>query len=256
MSLRHTAILLFAALVPAASARADEPADSDALPAAGLPRDLVVVHDGRGHYLATSLTDRDQVFYGDGKTLWQQAVISSGASPGDGNYSWRLWAPMSPQHADVALQGNKAWTIECSGRTIPVQPLDEKETRALIDGARFKKGLWKRQSVALARDRGGRYFFVDRLRDEHGGKGLRMFIGKKGALKEQTLSDAVDDSAGLLLTSKAGALHLDLAAGTAKFGKGKKTAPLVFLPVQDNRLLIYGDLGVYRQRLGVPCDDL
>ncbi len=38
---------------------------------------------------------------------------------------------------------------------------------------------------------------------------------------------------------------------------GRTETPLITLPFDENRIMIYTDLGVYAgQRLGTPCDDL
>jgi hypothetical protein len=45
--------------------------------------------------------------------------------------------------------------------------------------------------------------------------------------------------------------------GEAAWIKGKKRTKLIPVPVEDNHVLIYTDLGVYTgQRLGTHCDDL
>jgi hypothetical protein len=159
------------------------------------------------------------------------------------------------RHASLRL-ADGAWTVECPPRTTALRRVEPEAARRMIAEAAWRKPLWKRRSVALARDEAGRYYFVDRLRDEHGGKGLRLFVGKKGRLVEQKLRDAVDDSAGLILESRAGVLHVDFVASTARWRVGKKKTPLTFLPLETNVGLIYADLGVYRTRIGVPCDDL
>jgi hypothetical protein len=248
------AIVLLAA--PVVVAGAEKPGDSDGIDPATLPKDLVVVSDGHGHFVAASLTDSEAIFYGVGATFWAQRVYGHGANPAEGDYDWRMWAPQSAHDADVALEDGKRWTVTCSQRVTPFHPLDEKDTRELLARVKFRKAPWKRQAVLLGRDDRGRYYYVDRLRDEHGGKGLRLFIGKKGRLVAQRLVDTVDDSVGLLLETRGGELHADLEKNTVWWTAGRSRKDLSFVPLADNRTLVYRELGVYRERLGVPCDDL
>jgi hypothetical protein len=249
-------VLVAAAAVAlvATPAQGDKPRDPDAIDRAAVARDLQVLTDGSGHYVAISMTERDKVFYGDGKVFHLQSQIGAGAHPP--RYSWVLWAPQSPRNAHLEYErGSGKGSVDCAGRETPLHLLDEADTRKLLDGARFRKPLWKRQALVLSRDEAGRYYYADRLRDEHGGRGFRLFIGKKGRLVEQKLIDTVADSAGFILETRQGQLVVDLGKQAAQWVAGKKKEPLIFVPPADNRTLIYGDLGVYRERFGVLCDD-
>jgi hypothetical protein len=67
----------------------------------------------------------------------------------------------------------------------------------------------------------------------------------------------VSDSEGDIFATKQGTLRMVLGKSESLWAKGKQEQKLVQLPVADNRLLIYTDLGPYLgQRLGTPCDDL
>jgi hypothetical protein len=52
-------------------------------------------------------------------------------------------------------------------------------------------------------------------------------------------------------------LRLVLDRKESTWVKGKSRLSLASLPIEDNAVLIYRDLGAYLgQRLGTPCDDL
>jgi hypothetical protein len=266
------AILLAAAALAAPRAAAAEPGGAgsrsrvpDEVDVARLKPDMSVLHDGHGHYVALlPLRDMEMTFYGDGRTFHQLRVYTSSADAGAGQSSRRFWSPISTD-ADIVLEAGGKWSVRCSDRVTPMVALGPRETRDVMARARFLKPFWKRQAHVLARDDRGSYHYVDRMRDDRPAsererdpnppRGYRLFIGRKGRMKEQHLVDAVDDSKGLVLSLKSGDLAVDFDARTAVFSSDRTKTPLVFLPVEDNAMLIYRDLGLYR-KLGIPCDDM
>ena len=61
----------------------------------------------------------------------------------------------------------------------------------------------------------------------------------------------------LPITTKKGELRLVLDRKKPSWFQGKAVTELINLPLDDNRVMIYTDLGVSAgQRLGTPCDDL
>jgi hypothetical protein len=71
------------------------------------------------------------------------------------------------------------------------------------------------------------------------------------------MTNVVSDSQGDIFTTKKGELRLVLGKKQSKWIAGKKETELTSLPLEDNRIMIYRDLGVYTgQRLGTPCDDM
>jgi len=228
--------------------------------------DMLVLHDGHGHYLAlVALREMAMTFYGDGRTFHQLRVTTSFAAAKVGNSSRRFWSPISTD-ADIILDTGGKWTVRCSDRTTPMVPLDPEQNREMLAGARFMKPFWKRQAHALARDERGTYYYVDMVRDDRPPmeraddpnpvRGYRLYVGRKGRMKEQRLTDTVDDSKGLVLSTRAGDLAIETGLRSALFTAGRgKPRSLVYLPVEDNLLLIYRDLGLYK-KLGIPCDDM
>jgi hypothetical protein len=228
--------------------------------------DMIVLHDGHDHYLAlVPLRDLQLTFYGDGRTFHQLRIVSTFADIQVGNSTRRFWSPTSTD-ADIILDTSGKWTVRCSDRVTPMVPLEPVQSREMLAAARFLAPLWKRDARALARDRRGTYYYVDRMRDDQQAarepeagpaRGYRLFVGRKGHMREQRPIDVVEDGDELAVSARAGALTIDDEARAAAMASGRATKPrqLTYLPVADNQLLIYRDLGLYR-KLGVPCDDM
>ena len=139
----------------------------------------------------------------------------------------------------------------------PLTQLKADEAKAFFGKATFLPPFWERIAKFLARDDDGVYYFVDMLREEAGGNGYRVFIGQKGSMKEQAMTNVVADSGGEIYATKSGNLKIiaDKKAETAFWIKGGKKTELTVLAPLENRYLIYRGLGIYGQ-LGVVCDDL
>ena len=76
-------------------------------------------------------------------------------------------------------------------------------------------------------------------------------------LKLLKMTNVVSDSQGDIFTTKKGELRLVLDRKKPSWFTGKAETELISLPLEENRIMIYTDLGVYAgQRLGTPCDDL
>jgi hypothetical protein len=76
-------------------------------------------------------------------------------------------------------------------------------------------------------------------------------------MKPQKLTNIVSDSEGDIFATKTGSLRVVLDKHESLWTQGKKQQKLILLPIEDNAIMIYSDLGVYTgQPLGTPCDDL
>jgi hypothetical protein len=198
----------------------------------------------------------DWVFFGDGKRLYQQTIVGSSSS--DKGYDWSVWSPRvrGINQAALTLTGGKP-TVSCTQRDRkPLTQLTVDEAKTLLQRATFLPPLWQRQAHFLARDDDGNYFYVDRYRDQYGGKGYRVFSGQKGAMKELAMTNVVSDSAGEIYATKSGDLKIvtEGTSGKAYWKKGATKNELIVLELLANRYLIYRELGIYGQ-LGVVCDD-
>jgi hypothetical protein len=230
---------------------------------------LVVLRDDVGGYYVSPRNyadgdDSNFVFYGDAKTVGRQSVIGSGANGND--IEWTVWAPRALPNgmAEFHVKGDGTATLACSPneadkRTLTQLPADQ--AKAFLAQVRFTDMPWQRQAHLLARDDQGVYYYVDRLAKDLGGKGYRVFVGMKGAMKELPMTNVVSDSASEIYATKRGELRIIAGNGGASadnkttWHKGSKAAmDLVRLEPIENRYLIYRELGIYGQ-MGVLCDD-
>jgi hypothetical protein len=77
-----------------------------------------------------------------------------------------------------------------------------------------------------------------------------------GTCKYHTLHMSRFRSIPFIFTTKKGELRLVLDRKKPSWFAGKAQGALINLPLEDNRMMIDTDLGVYAgQRLGTPCDD-
>jgi hypothetical protein len=233
--------------------------DTDAIDIDPVKHELKVLSDGRGHFVVVkpNLKGENHLYYGDGKTFHAQRVIGGSADTGRGRFSQYFWAPRSrPQgRADIELKDG-VWRVTCDKRETVLNELPPAKAGKILDKASFHKPLWRHQAYSLSRDEYGNYYYVDRLQDDYGGRGFRVWIGQRGAMKKQKLTNIVSDSEGDIFSTKKGRLRLILHKKEGTWIKGKKRSGLTYVPLWKNVYLIYAELGVYLAALGTPCDDL
>jgi hypothetical protein len=248
-----------------AAAGAAEPAPAPA-DITGIKDKLSVWTDGKKHYLALVMTtDSDSPIFwsANGKEFYQLRVFGGGSEGDDKNLKKLdrvFWEP----RVDAPYKGSfdyrsadKAITVQCSDRKTAIKQLPAAEAKPLVDGAKFFKSRWNRYAYALARDNTGKYYYVDNQREPEHAKNFRLWAGPKGALKPQKMINVVSDSEGDIFATKSGQLRLVLDKHETMWIQGQKKTKLVYLPVEDNHIMIYTDLGVYTgEPLGTPCDDL
>jgi hypothetical protein len=235
--------------------------DDDVVDVSAWKDKWVVYTDGDGGYIFAVPNDMDSVFYGDGKTMYKERAFSSSGNPP--KWDFRMWAPRVNNVADLYGTddpNDTAGTLDCGTDEFELTRVDPKDAAKIIDKAVYKGPLWHRQAEKLFRDDKGTYYYVDRLRDEYGGKGYRFFSGQKGAMKELPLTNIVSDSKGQIFASKRGELRFvieDEVEGTGKgtWIRGEAKTELTAVPVEDNLPLVYSELGVYEGSLGTPCDE-
>lgn len=265
------ATLLFAVL--SAAPAAEEPLkfeDPEVKPK------MRVVTDGKGHYLAFDPTAyRAPIFYGDAKVMYLLRS-SGGGKSGDAFYQ-SLWDP----RIDRGLNGTATfewkeenYIVQCPPKKTALQMLSIDEGKKILDAAELRQSKWLRRAHKLARDDKGSYYFVDCARDDNArGAGCardwRLYLGQRGKMKLQQMTNIVHDTEGEIFATKSGELRLvlteDEKSGNLaprrdvglRWITGKVVSPLVNVPVEMNARLIYTELGIYdRERLGTPCDDM
>jgi hypothetical protein len=226
---------------------------------APVAKKLAIYGDGKGHYVVAvpfpTSDERDYLFYGDGKTFWQQRSESRFVN-GKESFSVQFWEPRGEHHASgsFSVRDGKA-NIQCDDRTVEITRLGAEETAAMLASARFLRPRWRHEPYALARDAAGKYYYVDKPREPQNNRNFRLFAGRRGALKPLKLTNVVSDSAGDVFVTRGGQLRL--SADESSWAEGKRQTKLTVMPVDDNAGLIYRELGVYvGQSLGTPCDDL
>lgn len=233
-------------------------ADPEPLDVADKKSVMRVYTDGKKHYLVLQVEKEkvlpDAAYYGDGKAFYKLR------SPGGGGdrdaWSMSLWEPRTTQGRAAVDYKEGNVKIDCMDRSTAVTQLKAEEAKALVDGAAFYPSRWTRLPYLLARDDKGIYYFVDMLRDVPGKKDMKLYIGPRGKLKPQQMTNIVSDSMGDIFSTKTGELRLVANADEMKWVAGKAESKLTRVPVEDIHVLIYTDLGVYeRMPLGTPCDD-
>lgn len=213
-----------------------------------------------GMWDADKLSDAENyVFFGDGKALYQQRIFGFGGetSGSNVNLTWSMWSPRvkNAQGATMASRPDSL-ELDCDQKgPRKLTMLHADEAKVFFSHAAFYSVFWLRQAELLARDDDGVYYYVDRLRDELGGKDFRVFAGMKGQMKQLPMTNVVQDSGGEIYATKNGQLKIVANASPPGYWvkDGKKTELTMLDPV-DNRYLIYRELGIYNQ-LGVPCQD-
>jgi hypothetical protein len=259
------AAILAVFLVPSAEARPkkkvvkDEPEDITKY-----KKDLVVLTDEDGDIYVMEGTwgaagGDHAVFFGDGKVLHKQRIYGGGADGTTGRLDLNFWSPRS-DGGEIGRNDKGEYYLTCGrgdeAETVTLKKMSDADSKKILDTASFRKVFWKRGAQALARDDSGNYYYVDRMRDEYGGKGHRIFAGPKGGLKELPMTNVVSDSVGEIYATRKGELRFVTDRSKATWIKGTAKTELTIIPIDQNISLIYGDLGVYDGSLGTPCDDM
>lgn len=205
--------------------------------------------------------DKARVWFGaPGKPIYEQRVTSRSTN----GQRWDLatWAPRIPEMRPGYFRHNADGTYErgCGIATpTPLTQLTGDKAKAVLDKQTLMTEFLMRRPHMLARDDRGTYYYVDKLTQSLGGKSFRVFVGKKGAMKQMPLSDVATDSAGEVFATKTGDLRLDhTQEGThMKVGwiRGEKRIELIALDPDLNSPLIFSDLGIY-PFLGTICDNV
>ncbi len=202
------------------------------------------------------------VFVGDGKKMYRQRIFGSSFSP-DSGIEWHVWSPRARNRngATIALGQGIVYcsTVHDKGGQKKLVQLKADEAKVILTHATFLPQLWHRQAHRLARDDDAIYYFVDRLRDEYGGNGYRVFVGAAGDLKQQQMTNIAHDSGGEVFATKAGQMKVIIKDDDKHvqgiWVRGGKKTELTMLPVEENVYLIYREFGLYGA-LGTPCDDM
>lgn len=252
------AAISWAGLVSTAAADpVPKPVDVKAMKAQG-----VVLQDAQGGVYVVFRGDDPKVFYGpNAKAVYEQVIVGS-SSDGEGRWEFNTRAPRVPGNGLGTLEHKKDGTYHksCGDKDdTGLSELTGDKAHAVLDKAAFLSMGIIRVPHLLARDDSGVYYYVDRIAKVYGGKGYRVFVGRKGALRQLPLVDVASDSAGDVFSTKSGDLRLvrnneDNKEKLTWVKSGKRTE-LVFLDTDVNSVVIFKDLGLYGF-LGTLCDDV
>ncbi len=218
--------------------------------------------------LAPDGAEEPGLLYGDGKEF-TRARTSRGLSDGwfyeprfynkRNNESFRGLNLRSWSRVEIDdKKGN--CTLVCGTHETKLELLDGETAAKIAGGAKIKPDPLPREPYALARDRRGTYYYVDRSTKPGEERFFQLYVGRLGNVKKQKMKDIVSDSEGEIFSSKTGDLRLILDKSEAtwinKQKRQSKSRTLRLVPVQKNLQMIYNNLGVYTgKRLGTPCDD-
>lgn len=199
------------------------------------------------------------MFFGTEKGMYQQVLYSR--SRDGANWTLTGSAPRISQGRGGSIARKSATEFQryCGNDEADVfTPMTEPASAAFLAKALFFTTPLYRVSKVLGRDTAGTYYYVDALRRELGGAGYRVFVGRKGAMKQRPLLDVASDTGGMVFSTKSGEIRLVTTTGAADangmtwFAKGKATE-LLMLDTYMESHLIFRDLGLYGF-LGTLCD--
>jgi hypothetical protein len=232
-----------------------------------------VCTDGRGHYVVSVPREEtddvdDRLYYGDEKALVEVPRPRHRGMQATTFLDPRFYNPQgTPDYDGLDLRVHSSLNVDlkertcalrCGERKVPLEMLSTTQTRDLLRKATYVPNPQKFVPHALLRDSSGTYFYVDRGFAPAEARNFRVFIGARGDLKPQKMTNVVSDSEGEIFTTKKGQLRLviDRAQKPLWIENPRKEVELRNVPVDQNLPLIYNELGVYTGiRLGTPCDD-
>ncbi|HEY4182589.1 MAG TPA: hypothetical protein VGM90_37410 [Kofleriaceae bacterium] len=242
--------------------------------------DVVVLKDAEGGiYVVVGATQGDsgsrQVFYGKGKQLYRQRTLHASQDGTTGYWSIGVWTPRLSNFHDGEIDHKQDGTFErnCGGEDdAALTEVTGEKAQQILSKSQFLSPLFVRRVRLIGRDDTGVYYLVDELNGENKGRGFRLFVGRKGALKQQPLSDIATDDAGESYTTKTGTFTVTFkhttstnvetdgevaTTATGTWVKGERRSPISMLDTrnQKNDVLVYKELGLY-DSLGTICDNV
>lgn len=225
------------------------------------PIELHVLTDAEGGTYVVVFGDETRVFYGTGKKLYEQRVKSKSGALAEGLWDVSTYAPRldGQRPASISKTRDLGMVKFCSqDAPVPLTELLGAQVTAQLAKVKLFSSAMIHVAYRLARDDRGVYYYLDRLSSVYGDDGFRLFVGKRGAMRNVPLTDVAQDTAGEVFNTKTGDLRLvrsvEAGAQTLEWVRGSKRTKLVDVDVNDNSPLIYADLGVYTF-IGTLCDN-
>src|SRR5690349_6799912 len=146
---------------------------------------LVVLGDADGGTYVVLPGKRAWYSAGKGKPFYEQIVFGTYSDGSTGAWDLSIWAPRVPKLQPGGLQkkpdGTFARTCGSDNAEVGLSELSTDKAKAVLDKGPFMSSAIIRRPYMLARDDSAVYYYVDVIRNEYGGNGYRVFVGKKGA---------------------------------------------------------------------------
>lgn len=260
MRARRAACVFAASAVSLSAPAAAEPKPV-AVDVKAIRDELLVLQDAAGGTYVVKPGRDPRAFYGTGKVLYEQVI--TGRSTNGEAWSVIIWAPRIAElrPGSIVRKVDGTFQKRCDGKDDPIlSQVTGDKAKAILDKYQFMSTALVRRPYLLGRDDSGVYYYVDTIAKQYGGKGFRVFVGKKGAMKEMPLTDVASDSAGDVFATRSGDLRLvggGRGPGERKITwiRGEKRTELVWLDLDVNSRLIFRDLGIYKF-MGTICDNI
>ena len=226
---------------------------------------IVILKDADGGiYAVAPVKGNEHVFYAipNSKVLYEQLLPGPKGYQGDVAWqiSFNLPRGKFPFMGELLRKDDGSYERACVDEKAGLTEVTGDKAKEIIEKWKFVTPAIAWTPVMLARDDRGVYYYVDKLLPAYGGGGDRVWVGKKGGLKQQTLSDVTHDSGGSVYSTKSGDLRLVVNGEAADqksavWIRGEKKTELKFLDWYMNQALITRDLGIYKVQ-GLICGNL
>lgn len=264
ISIAGAALVAFGVCSAASEVHAGTPSAADikltqVIDRATIKGELIALEDATSHTLVLiyrALDETPRVFVGTAGLLFEQEIpFSTWGSTPDMDLS--MLAPRARPYARTTLKAvDGKFSYNCSDKDIAtLTPVPPAALAKALANATFRSSALVRGTVMLARDAAGIYYFVDRLVADN--SDFRVFVGKRGKLKQLRLVDIADDEAGMVFETKTGDLRLTIdnnQARTVTWNVKSKAKALKWLDPESAQYLIKRELGIYGS-FGTLCDD-
>ena len=222
---------------------------------------LVVLQDTLGGTYVVLPGLEPRIWFGTGKTLYEQIRETTSSTADTGAWMVGTVAPTlaQAQQGTVQRKDDGSYHKWCGdAHDVPLTAVTADKAKLLLDKLSLASTALIRWPHLFARDDAGVYYYVDMIRKQYGGNGYRVFVGKKGAMKQVPLEDIASDTAGEVFATKTGDLRLVRVTNGETTGalwvRGEKKTSLMVLDLTMSSPVIYKDLGIYTF-IGSLCDD-
>lgn len=228
-----------------------------------------VCTDKKNHYVVSSRAraNNGYLYYGDGKQF--TGVEVAGEFGGVNFFEPRFFDPSANAdfrgkdyrlYSSVQFDSEKqTCSVRCGTRQTELSLLPADSASELLTSATFLPPRKQYVAHALTRDDTGIYYYVDKGSTPKTAQQFRLFVGPKGGMKLQRMTNIVSDSQGEIFSTKNGALRFIVGpqGKSSTWVQGTRRTELLAVPIAENWNMIWNELGVYTgERRGTPCDDL